>query len=150
MKFQFWRKKKKLVQRQQTYYRPSRHGISSELRRAIYRRDGYKCVYCDSPLKLQLDHVHPRFHGGENTYENLVTACQSCNGAKSARLLEGRNVKEKVKNYRAERLALQAGKGGKKKEKYVPDVFSREPAYPHPIQPIIRKEQHIIHVELKK
>ena len=99
-----------------TYQSPawSRHAITQEVRQFIYKRDGYKCVYCDSPNKLQIDHIHPRYHGGSNEISNLVTACAACNGSKSARILDGKTNVEKVANYRAERMNLKYQKAGKK------------------------------------
>lgn len=41
------------------------------------------CVYCGSWLAATVDHVHPRSLGGGNEPENLVSACRSCNSAKS-------------------------------------------------------------------
>lgn len=59
-------------------------------RENIYRRDNYECVYCGSSniKSLTLDHVIPQSKGGENAWDNLVTACRSCNGAKADLTLE--------------------------------------------------------------
>ena len=78
--------------------------ISREDRLALYKRDGFSCVYCGSTLNLQLDHLHPRSKGGSNHKSNLVTACRSCNKAKSNRIIPGRNREQKIRNYRKERL----------------------------------------------
>ena len=59
--------------------------ISSAKRFAIYARDGHACVYCGAADRLSLDHVIPRSKGGEDTPENLVTACQPCNSSKGDR-----------------------------------------------------------------
>jgi 5-methylcytosine-specific restriction endonuclease McrA len=58
-------------------------------RREVLRRDGYRCQYCGSPKNLTLDHVIPRAHGGQHTWENVVTACADCNSRKGARTPEG-------------------------------------------------------------
>lgn len=54
-------------------------------RENIFKRDGYKCVYCEESRKkeLTIDHVIPQSKGGPNTWENLVTACKKCNGEKA-------------------------------------------------------------------
>lgn len=44
-----------------------------------------RCVYCGSVSDLTLDHYIPRSRGGGRG-NNLVTACQACNGAKGNRL----------------------------------------------------------------
>ncbi len=58
-------------------------------RRALFARDGWRCVYCGtSSVRLTLDHVIPRSRGGESVWENVVTACGPCNLRKGDRLLE--------------------------------------------------------------
>jgi 5-methylcytosine-specific restriction endonuclease McrA len=56
----------------------------------IYKRDNYECVYCgDGNVKtLTLDHVIPQSKGGPNTWNNLVTACKTCNSEKADLTLE--------------------------------------------------------------
>jgi 5-methylcytosine-specific restriction endonuclease McrA len=58
-------------------------------RRALFARDGWRCVYCGtSNGRLTLDHVVPRSKGGESIWENVVTACAPCNLRKGDRSLE--------------------------------------------------------------
>ena len=58
-------------------------------RRALFARDGWRCVYCGTATgRLTLDHVVPRSKGGESIWENVVTACAPCNLRKGDRLLE--------------------------------------------------------------
>ena len=58
-------------------------------RRALFARDGWKCVYCGTAGgRLTLDHVVPRSKGGESIWENVVTACAPCNLRKGNRLLK--------------------------------------------------------------
>jgi 5-methylcytosine-specific restriction endonuclease McrA len=54
-------------------------------RREVFNRDRYTCQYCGRPgaRELTLDHVFPRHRGGRHTWENLVTACKSCNHRKA-------------------------------------------------------------------
>ncbi|MEA3349639.1 MAG: HNH endonuclease [Chloroflexota bacterium] len=55
-------------------------------KREVFRRDNYTCQYCGKRKKiLTLDHVIPRHLGGEHSWENLVTACASCNHKKGGR-----------------------------------------------------------------
>jgi 5-methylcytosine-specific restriction endonuclease McrA len=54
----------------------------------VFNRDGYRCVYCGSTLKLSLDHVIPQSKGGSHDPSNLVTACKSCNCSKKDQSLE--------------------------------------------------------------
>lgn len=53
--------------------------VGVRLRRAAYAADSHECVYCASTRDLGVDHVVPRSQGGQNTIENLVTACNPCN-----------------------------------------------------------------------
>ena len=57
-------------------------------RRALFARDGHKCVYCGSAGRLTLDHVVPRSRGGDSVWENVVTSCAPCNLRKGNRLPE--------------------------------------------------------------
>jgi HNH endonuclease len=59
-----------------------------ENRIKVYDRDGYKCRYCEKQLTrftATLDHVTPVAEGGDNSFENLVTACLNCNSRKHKR-----------------------------------------------------------------
>ena len=65
-----------------------RNRANASGRAGIFRRDGYRCVYCDVVLpeeQLTIDHVEPRMRGGDRSTGNLVTACASCNTAKAGR-----------------------------------------------------------------
>ncbi|MCX7930160.1 MAG: HNH endonuclease [Chlorobi bacterium] len=58
-------------------------------RRNILRRDGFSCQYCGTrSAPLTIDHVVPRSRGGNDTWENLVTACVPCNNRKGNRTPE--------------------------------------------------------------
>lgn len=59
----------------------------------LFARDDYCCQYCGrhrSQLRgrqfLTRDHVLPVSRGGENTWDNVVTACSPCNNRKGNRL----------------------------------------------------------------
>ena len=53
-------------------------------RKAVFARDGGRCVYCSAPA-TSLDHVVPRSRGGEHAWENVVSACGRCNHVKADR-----------------------------------------------------------------
>jgi 5-methylcytosine-specific restriction endonuclease McrA len=58
-------------------------------RRALFARDGWRCVYCGTAGgRLTLDHVVPRSRGGDSVWENVVTSCAPCNLRKGNRLPE--------------------------------------------------------------
>ncbi len=49
-------------------------------RHSVLARDNYTCQYCGLKGRdLTIDHVHPRWAGGENTWDNLVACCRRCN-----------------------------------------------------------------------
>ena len=52
----------------------------------LFLRDRFACQYCRSPEDLTFDHVIPRSRGGRTTWENVVTACGTCNLRKGSRL----------------------------------------------------------------
>ncbi|MCF2531697.1 HNH endonuclease [Yinghuangia soli] len=55
-------------------------------RRALFARDGGRCVYCGGAA-TSVDHVIPRSRGGQHTWENVVSACRRCNHVKSDRYI---------------------------------------------------------------
>ncbi|WP_071517982.1 HNH endonuclease [Geitlerinema sp. PCC 9228] len=57
-------------------------------RREVLKRDRHTCQYCGSTKHLTVDHVLPRSRGGTDTWENVVTACTTCNGRKGNRTPE--------------------------------------------------------------
>jgi 5-methylcytosine-specific restriction endonuclease McrA len=54
-------------------------------RKNILRRDGHRCMYCGaSSISLTVDHIIPKSRGGEDSWENLVSACLRCNNRKGS------------------------------------------------------------------
>ncbi len=53
-------------------------------RKAVFARDGGRCVYCSAPA-TSLDHVVPKSRGGPHTWDNVVSACSRCNHVKADR-----------------------------------------------------------------
>jgi len=55
----------------------------------VFLRDGFTCQYCEARRpapELTFDHVIPRARGGRTSWENVVTACGSCNLRKGSKL----------------------------------------------------------------
>lgn len=52
---------------------------SRKMKDAVWNADNHECVYCGATKNLATDHIIPHSHGGERTFDNLITACQSCN-----------------------------------------------------------------------
>ena len=60
----------------------------------IFNRDKYTCQYCGEKSRhLTLDHVIPRYRGGEHTWENVVSACADCNRRKAGKTPREANMK---------------------------------------------------------
>jgi hypothetical protein len=85
-----------------------RKALSKKVRFEVFKRDSFKCQYCghSAPdVVLEVDHIHPVAGGGTNDITNLVTACDSCNGGKSATPLSDDAA---VKKSKAQLDQLQA------------------------------------------
>lgn len=73
--------------------RPFRTGRKLS-RLEVFNRDNYSCQYCGKETRhLTLDHVIPRYRGGPHTWENLVSACVSCNRRKAGKTPEEAGMK---------------------------------------------------------
>ncbi len=80
-------------------------------RRTVLARDHYTCQYCRAMpprQKLTLDHVVPRSRGGKTTWENVVAACQKCNGRKGSKTPLEANMKLLTQPKRPRYLAIAA------------------------------------------
>ena len=59
--------------------------ISRVIRKTVFERDAYRCVFCNSHIDLSVDHIKPESKGGTLAFENLQTLCRPCNSSKGAR-----------------------------------------------------------------
>lgn len=82
---QFWALPLPSVIRLTCYIKVPRKRV--ELNRAnVFRRDGYMCQYCGTRKgPLTIDHIVPKTRGGDDSWENLVSACVKCNNKKGNR-----------------------------------------------------------------
>lgn len=60
-----------------TFVKPSRSPAFTRFN--VFLRDRFECQYCGIDNDLTFDHLIPRSRGGQTTWENVVTACSSCN-----------------------------------------------------------------------
>ncbi len=66
----------------------------------VFLRDRFACQYCNEPFptqELTFDHVLPRSKGGRTSWENVVTACSTCN------LLKGNYRTHEINMYPLQR-----------------------------------------------
>jgi ATP adenylyltransferase len=62
--------------------------ISGTVRYEVLKRAGSRCELCGIPSDeraLEVDHIHPRRHGGSDDLSNLQALCYKCNANKGAR-----------------------------------------------------------------
>lgn len=74
----------------------SRAKVSKSVRFEVFKRDGFRCVYCGadpSMCVLHVDHVVAVANGGLNEPDNLVTSCATCNLGKSDTPLDRQQAK---------------------------------------------------------
>ena len=52
----------------------------------VFLRDKFTCQYCGDVKNLTFDHLLPKSKGGLTDWENVVTACSTCNVQKGGKL----------------------------------------------------------------
>ncbi|MEL6375375.1 MAG: HNH endonuclease [Pseudomonadota bacterium] len=60
-----------------TYVKPALYPAFTRFN--LFLRDRFTCQYCGATDDLTFDHVIPRSHGGQTTWDNVVAACAPCN-----------------------------------------------------------------------
>jgi 5-methylcytosine-specific restriction endonuclease McrA len=97
-------------------------------RHEVFLRDDFTCQYCGLRTRdLTLDHVIPRSKGGRDSWENLVSACKTCNHRKGQRTPEQAKMhlrtlprEPRPNPYRAVRRFAPDGKVRDKWQVYLP------------------------------
>lgn len=69
--------------------RKKRRPMSRAVRKAVFDRDGNKCVNCGSNERLAVDHIHPWSKGGADVMDNYQTLCVACNARKGDSVVGG-------------------------------------------------------------
>ena len=63
-------------------------------RKNVLIRDNFTCCYCGSHRgPMTVDHIIPKNRGGQDSWENLVCACDRCNNKKGDRKLTSAGMK---------------------------------------------------------
>ena len=60
--------------------------ISPDVKKAVWERDGGRCVICGSKRQLEYDHHIPFSKGGSNTERNIRILCKECNRKKTDKI----------------------------------------------------------------
>jgi len=92
-------------------------------RRNVMRRDNFKCQYCGGSVSLTIDHVLPRSRGGKDSWENLVTACTTCNTKKGDRTPDEAKMPLDRSPYRPHYIAFMRVSNGSVHDKWKPYLY---------------------------
>lgn len=92
-------------------------------RHNIFKRDGNRCVYCNSKENLTIDHVIPRSQGGRDSWDNLVTACQKCNSKKGSMTPEQAGMKMRHEPFRPSFVMYLSSFSGSVREDWKPYLY---------------------------
>ena len=65
----------------------------------VFLRDKFTCQYCGDKKDLTFDHLLPKSRGGLTDWNNVVTACSSCNVKKGGKLYKDCDLKLANKPY---------------------------------------------------
>lgn len=82
-------------------------------RESVLHRDGMKCGYCGAhgTIKtLTIDHILPSSKGGKTVWNNVITACRSCNSYKDDRTPEQAGMTLLVKPKKPSWLSMMGKK----------------------------------------
>src|SRR4030095_5222510 len=97
-------------------------------RKNILRRDAHRCQYCGrGDVPLTLDHVHPISKGGDESWENLVTACVSCNNTKGDQTPEESRMQLRRKPMRPNHVTFISHFVGPLYDRWNPYLFLHYP-----------------------
>ena len=77
----------------------SRNSNPNFTRFNVFLRDKFSCQYCGSNHELTFDHLLPRSRGGKTDWNNVVTACSTCNVKKGGRFFESSGMILQQKPY---------------------------------------------------
>ena len=76
----------------------------------VFLRDNFTCQYCTGRFpasELTFDHLVPKCLNGKTTWENVVSACTSCNLKKGRKLIQNTDMKLFKKPLRPSSMQLQ-------------------------------------------
>jgi hypothetical protein len=85
---------------------------SEETKRLVKERDGKRCLCCgeQNSRLLQVDHIKPKYYGGDHSLDNLQTLCITCNRTKNIQEIDFRKHETILKAPASEFLKLDLQK----------------------------------------
>lgn len=95
----------------------AKHGFGGEHYPRLVIEQNFSCAYCWSSFlddynawnAMQQDHIYPTSRGGDDTWENAVICCKTCNFLKRAYEPKGDTRDERIADSRAYVEKLRAG-----------------------------------------
>ena len=100
--------------------------IPAATRRAVYRRDGYRCALCDDVRGLQIHHAMPRSVGGSDDEMNLVTLCWRCHAEAHGTFLPERHRAPRTPEELAELRCSLKETYAQNIVEYLADLYAEE------------------------
>jgi len=101
--------------------RPRSKALPRAVRREVFARDGEQCsfvseagVRCDARSFLEIDHIHPKALGGEDSAVNTRLLCATHNRLAAERVFGRDYVKRKIRDARAIRRQRPAQRDRRK------------------------------------
>lgn len=94
-------------------------------RKNVLRRDNHTCQYCgtkNSPMTM--DHILPKSRGGDDSWENLITACFRCNNLKGNRTPKEAGMKLRSIPQKPHYILYMAQKLGNPQEEWKQFMYS--------------------------
>lgn len=79
--------------------------LTEAIKQQVKERDRYRCLCCGEKDKdlLEIDHIIPKYKGGNNLIDNLQILCRKCNQLKGIKTIDFRNHKtpleEPISNF---------------------------------------------------
>jgi predicted restriction endonuclease len=91
--------------------------MNKKLREKVWNKYDCKCAYCGEELeynKMQVDHIEPKYLGGEDSIDNYNPSCRGCNFYKSTFSIEEfrnqlKTIVDRIKKPFIVRLAIKYG-----------------------------------------
>ena len=80
-----------------SFVKPSTHPNFTRFN--VFLRDKFTCQYCGDKRDLTFDHLIPKSKGGVTDWENVVTACSTCNVEKGGKFYTSCDLRLKRKPF---------------------------------------------------
>jgi len=92
----------------------------------VFKRDGFKCQYCGDKKELTLDHLIPKAKGGKTSWNNLVTACKTCNSKKGNYTLEEAGLQLTFRPFRPSYIMYLKDLSGNNYDEWKPFLNNKQ------------------------